>query len=260
MKTPWYCLPVLLVLVSCVSIESYPQHWANLDEDSVIGECPDISDLYQQNGESLRGYQKSQRGYKLSDAFLSSVAHGTFMDGRKNWAYPPQVEVQLNQQNGQLLEVFTLNLDGEVVYQDTLSMDKGDYSCDGKNLIVKHSDAGTLVITTVFVTENRSFGRGEDGSLIMKSWFTGFGYAGLLVPFLISETTWVRWLPVEGAEVLTERAKQGRVSCQKIYYRADESRKREANDKFVFVCEGDELSVAEHTDLARDAMDMGPLN
>lgn len=326
-KTPGFCAPLMLLMASCSNIQPYPDEWTNLDEGTLIGECPMISGIYAEHGQvAERCFDKAQPCHLLSYALLSGgVSYKeVFEGGEYLWPTYSQ-QVRLNQPNDRTLEISVLDFQGESVRKETLSVDDGDFYCDGEKLVLKSRPLFySILVSNMVGSISRRFSHSSDGALVLESKTTVI-IQDLIFVIPGTVNTWVRWLPVEPEEVLAKRARQEdleaalklarnfkdlqylrqlalagnveaatilaerfsekaslydlaekgnmdaavelaknygdhkplkdlvdggnrqaaeafkRVSCQKIYYRADESVGPRESDQSVLVCVGDEL-------------------
>ncbi len=199
MKSIHSCLLALLFLTSCANFERYPQEWANLEEQNLRGKCPVISGVYVEYGWVVKScHDKAEPCYLLSYAFLSGgVSYKeAFEGGDYQWS-KSQAKVRLDQPDERTLDISTMDSEGNVVRQETLSMDKGDFYCDNGRLVLKGRPIVYLVgISNMVGNISRRFSRSSDGALVMESKRSVIMHMTIF-PLAGTDTYWVQWAPIQ---------------------------------------------------------------
>lgn len=170
-----------------------------------------ISGEYAEFGDAAKKCSsQAEPCHLLSYALLSGgISYKEAFDGGEYlWPRSPQVQVRLNQPNERTLEISVLDIQGKSVREETLSMDVGDFSCDEENLILKGRSIIYLIgLDNIVGSISRRFSRSSDGALVLESRTTVIGHSTIF-PVAGTANAWVRWPPVETAEVRAELAKQ----------------------------------------------------
>lgn len=176
--------------------ESYPESWSPVVIN--VGECADISGIYQNGGEGSDGvhfcsecdYQpKPSQCY--SDCIDSAVRHlsGVFFTTKLS----DNGSISIGKPDEGKLRINFASRD-QSSESRTLSRDAGDYMCEAGKIWVDvatrmETDVGAVIV----VSRKVGFGKAEDGSLVGEYHEKGRGVIFIGVPAYGSIRQYIRW-------------------------------------------------------------------
>ena len=174
MKNKLILLPIIFVLLSCVSRQVYPDVWNPVDI-SQSGRCPDITGEYNNEGED------GHLPYK-PDLFLYLYD--------RNSKYQKASHVSIRQSDEKNVEIIFLNK-GQAISKRSLSADSGDFYCEDGFLKIKYKEfiqefgiAGNVWYTAGFAKSGKDLILKQDRVALMMF---------LIFPVTGGGTSWYRF-------------------------------------------------------------------
>jgi hypothetical protein len=178
---------VILMLNACSFREPYPQEWAALKD--VPGDCPNIAGTFYDFGQIDPESAKTTGAIWRHASLIGAVSRS-----RKAAS---ATHVVIAQPDGEHL-TFVAWQDEALLETMTYSRRNGDYKCEAGFVRFDTSegwfgDPGGEVMG--YEKGSNSFGKSEDGALIMRTESGGFGLVYLFIPAAVSESHWYRFEP-----------------------------------------------------------------
>lgn len=190
------------LLASCMVLSGtapYPGSWTAIRHGQTGSPCPTIAGVYQDRGDYQPTPFVSGRPCSFESGECRSLIFGLLGDAQSairikaSKSRSTVQQVQIEQPSPGVVEIIA-EPGGN---RQTLSMENGDFTCDGTGLRLRDKTAVTiLLISNLLSTESRIFNVAEDGSLVMKAEWHNQGHV-TLIPASVRYELWVRWTRID---------------------------------------------------------------
>ena len=193
----------LSLLSSCsnVNIYDYPAEWEQLNNENLIGRCPNLSGTYKEQGDVDKESGGGRSCPILSYATLSEYMPDSFRQSAECKRLANRHKVEILQSHEEELQVKVWGYSNEtktvgVLHDETYRMEDGDFTCENGFLVLKkRTTANIYVVGNLLGSEIRSFSCNQDGWLVMKN-DTKITAHYFFIGGKSHTVGWVRWEPV----------------------------------------------------------------